>query len=162
MGWTVEQARKASQIAPTPQGKGLTATIKVTVRDSGVTEVNGTPVWTAHPETGVAEAIAALLVEFYKKVDARRGAKAAPAPVPAPERITKTDAKHDLARRVLTAIAGAIESLPEDSDALAFYSVESAGEAIANMTHHFPAGRDADGRRWWPENLPRPDRSEWR
>jgi hypothetical protein len=52
-----------------PKGKGLTATIKVTVRDSGVTEVNGTPVWTAHPETGVAEAVAALLVEFYKKVD---------------------------------------------------------------------------------------------
>jgi hypothetical protein len=72
MGWTVEQAQKASEIAPTPKGKGLTATIKVTVRDSGVTEVNGTPVWTAHPETGVAEAIAVLLVEFYKKVDNRR------------------------------------------------------------------------------------------
>jgi len=37
-----------------------------------VTEVNGTPVWTAHPETGVGEAIAALLVEFYKRVDARK------------------------------------------------------------------------------------------
>jgi len=72
MGWTVEQARKASQIGPTPNEKGLTTTIKVTVRDSGVTEVNGTPVWTAHPETGVAEAIAALLVEFYKRVDARK------------------------------------------------------------------------------------------
>ena len=72
MGWTVEQAQKASEIAPTPKGKGLTATIKVTVRDSGVTEVNGTPVWTAHPETGVAEAVAALLVEFYKKVDKRK------------------------------------------------------------------------------------------
>jgi hypothetical protein len=72
MGWTVEQAQNASEIAPTPKGRGLTATIKVTVRDSGVTEVNGTPVWTAHPETGVAEAIAALLVEFYKKVDKHR------------------------------------------------------------------------------------------
>jgi len=72
MGWTVEQAQKVSEVAPTPKGKGLTATIKVTVRDSGVTKVNGTPVWTAHPETGVAEAIAALLVEFYKKVDNRR------------------------------------------------------------------------------------------
>jgi len=68
----VEQAQKVSEIAPTPKGKGLTATIKVTVRDSGVTEVNGTPVWTAHPETGVAEAIAALMVEFYKKVDNRK------------------------------------------------------------------------------------------
>jgi len=37
-----------------------------------MTEVNGTPVWTAHPETGVAEAIAALLVEFYKEVDQRK------------------------------------------------------------------------------------------
>lgn len=72
MGWTVEQAQKVSEIAPTPQGRGLTATIKVTVRDSGITEVNGTPVWTAHPEIGVAEAIAALLVEFYKQADNRR------------------------------------------------------------------------------------------
>jgi len=72
MGWTVEQAQKVSEIAPTTKGKGLTATIKVTVRDSGVTEVNGTPVWTAHPETGVAEAIAALMVEFYKEVDSRK------------------------------------------------------------------------------------------
>jgi hypothetical protein len=72
MGWTVEQAQKHSVIQETPNGKGLTATIKVTVRDSGMTEVNGTPVWTAHPETGVAEAIAALLVEFYKRVDKRR------------------------------------------------------------------------------------------
>ncbi len=72
MGWTVEQAQKASDIAPTPKGRGLTTTIKVTVRDSGMTEVNGTPVWTAHPEMGVTEAIGALLVEFYKKVDERR------------------------------------------------------------------------------------------
>jgi hypothetical protein len=35
MGWTVEQAQKVSAIAPTPKGTGLTATIKVTVRDSG-------------------------------------------------------------------------------------------------------------------------------
>lgn len=64
MGWTVEQAQKHSVIKLTPKGKGLAATINVTVRDSGVTEVNGTPVWAAHPETGVTEAIAALLVEF--------------------------------------------------------------------------------------------------
>lgn len=76
MGWTVEQARRISRIAPTPNGKGLTATIKVMVRDSGVTEVNGTPVWTAYPETGVAEAIAALLVEFYK--GSTRGGSHAP------------------------------------------------------------------------------------
>jgi hypothetical protein len=37
-----------------------------------MTEVNGIPVWTAHPETGVAEAVAALLVEFCKKVDKRK------------------------------------------------------------------------------------------
>jgi hypothetical protein len=54
------------------QGRGAYGNDQDTVRDSGVTEVNGTPVWTAHPETGVAEAIAALLVEFYKKVDKRR------------------------------------------------------------------------------------------
>ena len=29
MGWTVALSRKASEIAPTPKGKGLTTTIKV-------------------------------------------------------------------------------------------------------------------------------------
>jgi hypothetical protein len=64
--------KRASAIAPTPKGKGLTGTITITVRDSGMTEVNGTPVRTAHPDTGLAEAIAALLVELYKQVDQRK------------------------------------------------------------------------------------------
>ena len=72
MGWSVKRARKYSEIAPTPHGTGLTATIKVTVRDSGVTEVKRSPVWTEHPETGVTEAIAALLIEFYKEVEKRK------------------------------------------------------------------------------------------
>jgi hypothetical protein len=72
MGWSVERARKHSEITPTPHGKGLTARIEVTVRDSGVTEVNRSPVWTEHPEAGVTEAIAALLIEFYKEVDKRK------------------------------------------------------------------------------------------
>ena len=48
-----------------------------------MTEVNGTPVWTAHPETGVAQAIAALIVEFYKKVDNRKHVKPRLANLPA-------------------------------------------------------------------------------
>jgi hypothetical protein len=72
MGWSVDRARKYSAIAPTPHGKGLTATIEITVCDSGVTEVNRSPVWTEHPDTGVTEAMAALLIEFYKEVDKRK------------------------------------------------------------------------------------------
>jgi len=72
MGWSVERARKYSEIAPTRNGKGLTATIKVTVRDPCVTEVNRSPVWTDHPEIGVTEAIAALLIELYKEVGKRK------------------------------------------------------------------------------------------
>ena len=72
MGWSVQRARKYSEIVPTRNDKGLTATITITVRDSGVTEVNRSPVWTNHPEMGVTEAIAALLIEFYKDVDKRK------------------------------------------------------------------------------------------
>jgi hypothetical protein len=72
MDWSVQRARRNSVISPTRNEKGLTATIKITVRDSGVTEVNGSPVWTDHPEAGAAEAITALLVEFYKQVDKRK------------------------------------------------------------------------------------------
>jgi hypothetical protein len=39
MGWTVEQAKSASAITPTPKGQVLTATITITIRDSGMTEV---------------------------------------------------------------------------------------------------------------------------
>lgn len=72
MGWSVERARKYSEISPTRNGKGLTATIRITVRDSGVTEVNGSPVWADHPEIGATEAISGLLVEFHKQVDKRK------------------------------------------------------------------------------------------
>jgi predicted mannosyl-3-phosphoglycerate phosphatase (HAD superfamily) len=72
MGWSVKRARKYSDVVPTRNRKGLTATIRITVRDSGVTEVNGSPVWTEHPEIGATEAISALLVEFYKDVERRK------------------------------------------------------------------------------------------
>jgi hypothetical protein len=51
--------------------KGLTTTITITIRDSGVTEVNGTPMWSAHPELGVTQAVITLMAEFYKVADHR-------------------------------------------------------------------------------------------
>ena len=62
MTWLVNYAEKSWKTAETPDGKGLTTTITVTIRDSGVTEVNGTPVRSAHPELGVTQAVMSLLV----------------------------------------------------------------------------------------------------
>lgn len=31
----------------------------------------------------------------------------------------------------------------------------------ANRIHHLPTGKDESGARWWPTNLPRPQRSDW-
>ena len=106
-------------------------------------------------------------------------AKVRPAPKPAPKPATvpapaasatrgpsKSEAKADLVRRVLVGIERTLADLPEDALALTVYDREEAGAAIAAMIHHFPAGRSADGRRWWPADgdgaLPIPDRSDWR
>lgn len=58
---SVQLAQKALKCQPTPNGKGLTCTIKVAIRDSGMYEVNGIPMWNEHPESGTSQAIAALL-----------------------------------------------------------------------------------------------------
>jgi hypothetical protein len=95
--------------------------------------------------------------------------KADPTPAPAASATrgpSKSEAKADLVRRVLIGIEASLAELPDDSLALSVYSREEAGAAIAAMIHHFPAGRNADGKRWWPEDgagaLPFPDRSDWR
>lgn len=71
MIWSVNYAEKSCKTAETPHGKGLTTTITVTIRDSGVTEVNGTPVWSAHPELGGTQAVMSLLAEFRKVANNR-------------------------------------------------------------------------------------------
>jgi hypothetical protein len=75
MSMSIKLARQVSRVAPTAKDKGLTCTIEVTVYDKGVTEVNGVPMWTEHPENGTAQAIACLLAEFYKDCDRRAKAQ---------------------------------------------------------------------------------------
>jgi hypothetical protein len=56
MSWSAKQAEKVSKIAE--DASGLTATITIRVRACGTirAEVNQTPVWPEHPESGVPEA----------------------------------------------------------------------------------------------------------
>ena len=75
MGWSAPYAKKTVEhhLAEVPSGKGIQMTITVTARDNGITEVCGTPVGgdAISGELGAAEAVTALLVEFFKLTAAR-------------------------------------------------------------------------------------------
>jgi len=61
----------------------------------------------------------------------------------------KRTAKQDLARRVVQA-AGSLDGLTDEEKA-----------TISQWLHHLPTGTER-GARWWAEELPRPNRSDWR
>lgn len=89
-------------------------------------------------------------------------AKAEKAP-PAEPKITARDAKQFLARLAVQAMADAIEA--SNGDSAEYWKVLPKADAkaiISQLSHHFPCGRTEDGAKWWPANLPRPDRSDWR
>lgn len=75
--------------------------------------------------------------------------------------VTRRDAKQDLARRVALAIAACLAWMPDDAMA---YTIEPAErEAITTAwVHHLPTGTDEEGHRWWPAEISRPDRSDWK
>jgi hypothetical protein len=75
---------------------------------------------------------------------------------------TKSDAKQDLARRLVMAISGVFESADGSEAFLTGMTKAEAAQCAANWVHHFPTGKADDGQRWWGGVLPKPDRSDWR
>jgi hypothetical protein len=61
----------------------------------------------------------------------------------------KRSAKQDLARRVVEAVAAL--NLSDDEAKIA-----------AQWLHHLPTGTDGSDARYWPANMPRPNRSDWK
>jgi hypothetical protein len=98
-----------------------------------------------------------------KKAPAKATAKTAPAPKPTPK-ADKNSAKQELCRIALEAMATAVIRANglKKTGYLAAIDPDEALQILSQMTHHFPAGRDASGNRWWPASLPKPDRSDWR
>lgn len=75
---------------------------------------------------------------------------ATPKPAPAAKPVPEITRKMQIARDMADAIARTAAPLSADEK-----------QAVANMIHHFPTGRE-NGRRWWPKNFPTPARSEWK
>jgi hypothetical protein len=71
MAWSPEftAGLVGKTFGPTPRDAGSQFTITVTAYRNGMRMVNGTVVWPKHPELGVQEAVAVLLVEFEKRLD---------------------------------------------------------------------------------------------
>jgi hypothetical protein len=93
---------------------------------------------------------------------ARKGTKAAKttqpkadadAPKPPKVQAEKRTAKQDLARTVVEAIAKALEGKSDEEKM-----------TVSRWIHHLPTGtvNGTGSPRFWPEGLPRPDRSDWK
>jgi hypothetical protein len=68
---------------------------------------------------------------------------------PRPTPPAKRSAKQDLARRVVEAVANL--GLSDDDAKIA-----------SQWLHHLPTGTDGSDKRYWPANMPRPNRSDWK
>lgn len=88
MPWSTGHTRKVMKVTETPQGRGVTGEILVTVYDNGLIEVCGTPAGRRygderlpaggrHDETNVVQDITSCLLELYRQADAHRALRAA-------------------------------------------------------------------------------------
>lgn len=101
-----------------------------------------------------------LSAKTVKTIRERKAARETPEP--ANGKVSKVEAKQDLARRVVLAVSMVFESWDEDGIAAAGMSKADAAQAAANWLHHLPTGTNSDGSRNWPGVLPRPERSDWK
>jgi hypothetical protein len=74
---------------------------------------------------------------------------------------SKSEAKNDLARRLVLAAQAMVANLDESDAALSGLSREEAGQFVANWLHSLPTG-GRDGERWWETELPRPATADWK
>lgn len=81
------------------------------------------------------------------------GSVAAPKP-------SRNEAKADLARRMILAVAEVIDNSDGSESFRAGMTIEEAAQMAANWMAHLPAGRDGDSP-WWPESLPKPTAKRW-
>jgi hypothetical protein len=95
---------------------------------------------------------------------APKAPKAEPKAAPAEPKVDQRAAKQELVRIALQAMADAVGRANglKKTAYLAAFDGDEALQIVSQMTHHFPTGRNDDGNRWWPANLPKPDRSDWR
>ncbi len=73
---------------------------------------------------------------------------------PRPPKDPKVTAKNELARFVAQAVADALrEKFGPDST--------QAQEVATMWLFFYPTGKNPDGTKWWPRNMPRPTRGDW-
>lgn len=84
---------------------------------------------------------------------------------PEPAKVTRQEAKNDLARRLVLAAGQIIDNADGSEAFLSAMTVEEASQFLANWLHSLPTG-GRDGDRWWPTDgpgsLPRPATADWK
>lgn len=78
-----------------------------------------------------------------------------------PAKVSKSDAKNDLARRLVLAAEEMVRNLNESDTALSGMSRKEAAQFVANWLHSLPTG-GRDGARWWGTDLPIPATADWK
>ena len=76
-------------------------------------------------------------------------------------KVSRSDAKNDLARRLVLAAEAMVRNLNDSDAALSGLSREEARQFVANWLHSLPTG-GRDGERWWGTDLPRPATADWK
>lgn len=70
-------------------------------------------------------------------------------------------AKREIARAVVTAISGMLADANGNLPGKAVYSEDEVKRIVSQWIHHLPVHDDSEHDIWWPENMPRPERSDW-
>ena len=149
------QAR-TTQRAPKP---GVTTTVPAAKPNAKPNAKQPAP---ATPEPTPAAEIARLQAQLAELTGKpAKPTKTQPAPAK-PAKMQASEAKQILTVTSMLAISAYFEQLHEDAAWLEGMSKAEGMRAIAQMIHHLPTGRDAQGKRIWPGTMPRPQRSDWR
>lgn len=106
-------------------------------------------------------ALKAAPAKAQPKATAKPAARPTKPAEPEAPKVSKSEARQDLARRMLLAISTVFESADGSEAFLQGMSRAEAAKIAANMIHHFPTGRDEQGKRIWVGVLPKPQRSDW-
>ena len=77
-----------------------------------------------------------------------------------PAKPSRSEAKADLARRMILAVSEVLKSADGSECFRAGMTEDEARQIAANWMAHLPAGRDGD-KPWWPESLPEPTAKRW-
>lgn len=158
------------QVSPSPawlEGQGFVLDFKpccdlipmpVTSEDGEALEAG--PILVTAPAIGTVAA--AVKAAKPKRAPKPKAEPKAEAKVESAAVAARRAAKRDLARRVLLAAEAMLSNLDGSELASLGMTQDEARVCVSQWVHHLPVRDSAEAVTWWPQTMPKPDRSDWR